>query len=272
MVDQYPPFRLDMGGDDPGTTKLHEPLPPGPPHREPELRMSAGRTVALILGIVVTLASVVGLTVGGTLAWLDQGRRDAAGFVTSDQVTLSTTGYALTSERLTIDAGGTTLPHRWFGDARVRVAATDGRPVFVGLASSADVRTYLTGVGYTTVKAVGPNRTMYDNHAGQAPSATPATQKIWRVQASGAGEQTITWPLENGDWTLVVMAADGRPDVSVRADVGATAPALGWAWVAVITSAGIFFLLGVALVLLAVVRQPNAGPSALPPPPRPPVE
>ncbi|MFI5696422.1 DUF4389 domain-containing protein [Kribbella sp. NPDC051586] len=272
MVDQYPPFRLDMGGDDPGTTKLHEPPPPSRPPREPELRMSVGQTVALVLGIVVTLASVVGLTVGGALAWLDQGRRDAAGFVTSDQVTLSTTGYALTSENLTIASGGATLPHRWFGDARVRVSATDGTPVFVGLANSSDVRAYLAGVGYTTVKAVGPHRTTYDDHGGQAPSSAPTTLKIWRVQASGAGEQTITWPLENGDWTLVVMAADGSPDVSVQADVGATAPALSWAWVAVITSAGIVLLLGVALVLVAAVRQPKAGPSALTGPPRPPVE
>ncbi|MGY4769677.1 DUF4389 domain-containing protein [Kribbella sp. CWNU-51] len=27
MVDEYPPFRLDMGGDDPGTTRLDEPHP-----------------------------------------------------------------------------------------------------------------------------------------------------------------------------------------------------------------------------------------------------
>ncbi|GAA2807009.1 DUF4389 domain-containing protein [Kribbella solani] len=31
MVDQYPPFRLDLGGDDPGTTELHEPLLPAGP-------------------------------------------------------------------------------------------------------------------------------------------------------------------------------------------------------------------------------------------------
>ncbi|MER7251396.1 DUF4389 domain-containing protein [Kribbella sp. NPDC000426] len=272
MVDQYPPFRLDMGGDDPGTTKLHEPPPPGGPPREPELRMSAGRTVALILGIVVTLASVVGLTVGGALAWLDQGRRDSAGFVTSDQVTLSTTGYALTSENLTIDAGATAIPQRWFGDARVRVATTDGTPVFVGLASSADVRSYLNGVGYTTVKAVGPDRTTYDEHAGQAPSTPPTALRIWRVQSSGVGEQTITWPLENGDWTLVVMTPDAGRNISVNADVGATAPALDWAWIAVLVSAGITFMLGLALVLLAVVRRPKPGPSALQTPTVPPLE
>ncbi|TCC07848.1 DUF4389 domain-containing protein [Kribbella soli] len=284
MVDQYPPFRLDMGGDDPGTTKLHEPPPPGPPRAdrtssEPtahpgaqSARMSAGRVVALVLGVVVTLASVVGLTVGGALAWLDQARRDSAGFVTSGQVAMSTSGYALTSEKFTIDAGATTVPRSWFGDARLRVASTDGGPVFVGLARSADVNAYLAGVGYTTVQAIGPNNTTYDDHAGGAPSTEPSALHIWRVQASGPEEQTITWPVENGDWTLVVMAADGSGNVSVRADVGATAPALEWAWIVVLASAGVTLVLGLVLVVLAVVRRQQPGPSALQRPPLPPVE
>ncbi len=277
MVDQYPPFRLDMGGDDPGTTRLHEPLPPSTPPAGASApgsapRMSAGRIVALVLGVVVTLASVVGLTVGGALAWLDQGRRDPAGFVTSGQVVMSTSGYALTSEKFTIDVGATTVPRSWFGDARLRVASTDGAPVFVGLARSADVTTYLAGVGYTTVKAIGPNNTTYDDHVGGAPSTEPTALHIWRVQASGPGEQTITWPVENGDWTLVVMTADGSGSVSVRADVGATAPALEWAWIAVLASAGVTLVLGLLLVVLAVVRRQEPGPSALQRQPLPPVE
>ena len=270
MVDQYPPFRLDLGGDDPGTTRLDDPLrhptpavPPQPAPHEPELRMSAGRTIALVTGILVTLASVVGLAIGGTLAWLDQGRRDTAGFVTSDTVTLSTGGYALASERLTISAGSATVPHRWFGDARVRVAPVGGSPVFVGLASATDVQRYLSGVEYTTVKAVGPSHTTYAEHAGSAPSTAPAQLNIWRVQAAGTGMQTITWPLENGDWTLVVMAPDGSQDVSVRADVGATAPGLQALWIGVLAGSGLFLLLGTLTVGLAVVRRPKAGPSTL---------
>jgi hypothetical protein len=280
MVDQYPPFRLDMGGHDPGTTRLGEPRPEPPsgrppampPRREPELRMSAGRTIALVVGVLVTLASVAGFAVGGALAWLDQGQRDAAGFVTSDKVTLSTSGYALTSERLTVEAGSATLPHRWFGDARVRVSTISGSPVFVGIASSADVRRYLTGVGYTTVTAVGPNTTTYDDHAGAAPSTAPTELKIWRAQAAGPGEQTIIWPIENGDWTLVVMAPDGSNNVRVQADVGATAPALEWLWIAVLASSGVFLLLGTLTVVLAAVRQPKPGPSTLQRTPGPPVE
>ena len=75
--------------------------------------------------------------------------------------------------------------------------------------------------------------------------------------------QTITWPLENGDWTLVVMAPDGSQDVSVRADVGATAPGLQALWIGVLAGSGLFLLLGTLTVGLAVVRRPKAGPSTL---------
>lgn len=43
-----------------------------------------------------------------------------------------------------------------------------------------------------------------------------------------------------------------------------------WAWIAVLASAGLALLLGVALVVVAVVRRPQPGPSALQgPPPAP---
>jgi len=291
MVDQYPPFRLDMGGDDPGTTRLHDPPPvrgpeppmggaeppsrgPQPPVRGAEpparpsgTRMSAGRTVALVLGVLVVLASMVGIAVGGTVAWFDQGRRDDAGFVTSDKGTLSTSSYALVSEDLEIDLGSTSVPHRWIGDARLRVESATGGPVFVGLASATDVRQYLAGVQYTTVKAIGPGATTYDHHPGTAPGTAPTDLPIWRMQAAGTGQQTITWPIENGDWALVVMAPDGSRTVSVQADVGATAPALKALWIAILSSSVLFLLLGTLAVVLAVVRQPKPGPSTLQTPP-----
>ncbi|MGW7681593.1 hypothetical protein ACWGID_12680 [Kribbella sp. NPDC054772] len=288
------PVKLDMSTDDPRAAKLHEPQaggpvreteppgtqpprvpppgpqPPGPPPSGGRPRMSAGRIVALVIGILVTLASVVGLAVGGALAWLDEGRRDSAGYITSDQVTLTTAGYALTSESLAIDAGAASIPHRWFGDARIRVQSTDGTPVFVGLANTSDVQRYLSGVAHSTVTDIGPNHATYTEHAGRAPVVPPAALRIWRSQASGPGQQSISWPFEQGDWTLVVMAADGSRGVSVRADAGSNAPVLEWLWIVVLVSAGVAFVIGVALVVLAVVRQPKPGPSPLQGPPGPP--
>ena len=38
----------------------------------------------------------------------------------------------------------------------------------------------------------------------------------------------ITWPVETGNWTLVVMNADGSRNVVSDVAVGATVPAAGW--------------------------------------------
>lgn len=265
MVDEYPPFRLDMGGDDPGTTVLdgpparpepeHRPEPPAPP-AAPATRWSAGRALTAALGVLVTFASALGLAVGGAMVWLDQTQRDEAGFLTSDSVSLRTSSYALVSEDLTIDAGTWTgLPRRLIGDARVRVEAANGGSVFVGVARSADVRNYLAGVGYAIVRSWEPDGTTYTDHAGTAPATAPARLPIWETQAVGTGVRAITWPVENGDWTVVVMSAGGTAGVDVRADIGATAPALGWVSVLVLVSAGLFFLLGVIAVVLAVTRS-----------------
>jgi Domain of unknown function (DUF4389) len=265
MVDQYPPFRLDMGGEDPGTTLMGPPpsgsrpaevagTPPRP--TGPAARWSAGRVVTAVLGTLVAFASAFGLAAGGAMLWLDQTQRDAAGFLTSDSASFRTAGYALVSEDLTIDAGTWTgMPRRLIGDARVRVESADDGPVFVGVARSADVGGYLAGVGYATVRSFGPDGTRYTDHAGTAPSVSPAALTIWRVQAGGTGVQTINWTVESGDWTMVVMSPDGTAGVDVRVDIGATAPALDWLSVVVLASAGAFFVLGVVAVVLVVPRS-----------------
>ena len=122
------------------------------------------------------------------------------------------------------------------------------------------------------MQAVGPNTRTYDVHAGTAPSSAPTELAIWRAQSTGPGEQTLTWPIENGDWMLVVMAPDGSKDVTVRADAGATAPALPGLWIGILTSSVLFLLLGTLAVVLVVVRQPKPGPSTLQTTPGPRVE
>ncbi|MFI6674251.1 hypothetical protein [Kribbella sp. NPDC050470] len=221
---------------------------------------SAGRVITLVLGIVVALMSAFGLVVGGTMLWFDQTQRDGAGFLTSDTVSIRTDGYALVSEDMTIDATPG-VPRRLLGDARLRVEAADGSPVFVGIARSSDVHKYLGGVAYSTVRSwYGSNSDKYVDHRGTAPATSPGELSIWRVQADGSGTQSITWPVETGGWTIVVMSSDASAGVDVRMDLGATAPALDWLSIVVLVSAGAFFVLGVVAIVLAV---PRAGRQAV---------
>ena len=58
--------------------------------------------------------------------------------------------------------------------------------------------------------------------AGPPPTA-PIDTDIWVASAHGSGAQTLEWDLQSGQWSVVVMNADGSAGVSVDASAGARA-------------------------------------------------
>lgn len=183
---------------------------------------TVGRVIALVAGSVLALASVVLLGGSGAVAWADH--QQQGGYLSTGTTTYSTRGYALASDPVRLHGGWSWLG--WLvGDVRIRVAATSpAKPVFVAIAPAADVSRYLTGVSYATVTAFGDQYAA--QHRGIAAPAPPATALGWSVQAEGPGRQTLRWTPRTGHWIVVVMNADGSPGVTVRTDVGVSAPAL----------------------------------------------
>jgi len=129
------------------------------------------------------------------------------------------------------------------GDVRIRATDTGGRPVFVGIGRTADVERYLAATEYTTAGNV--------THPGGGPAVLPGDAGVWVASTSGAGTQTVGWPVLDGQWTAVVMNADGSRGVSVRADAGATAPALGWIALGLLLSGAVVLAGGVVLIGVA---------------------
>lgn len=265
MTDVYPPFRLDQGGDDPTTLRAAEPTTPVAPRSPagtapvaagpvpvagtPGHSWSAGRIVAVIAGSVVLLGSVALGLGGGGLALLDQTQRDDQGFLMSGTTELTTPTYAITSTAITLHSDVAALPESLLGDVKLASSAGSGVPVFVGIASTADVRAYLGDVEHATMTdyADGP---VYSVSGAGAPTAPPATQDIWVASSSGASAQDLVWPVADGDWTVVVMNADGSRGVVSDVAVGATFPAVDWLVPTLLVSAA--FGLVVATVLFAV--------------------
>jgi hypothetical protein len=97
---------------------------------------------------------------------------------------------------------------------------------------------------------------------GQRPATPPARQSFWVAHTSGSGEQSLTWPVRRGDWTFVVMNADGSPRVDADVAVGASLPGLDRLVTVLLTLSGLGLLIsGVALaVTLSRARKP--GPPA----------
>ncbi|MBK1783173.1 DUF4389 domain-containing protein [Prauserella cavernicola] len=263
MTDRYPPFRLDLGGQDPGgPVYAHAPEPVTPPLGHPG--WTPGRIVSVVLGGILVLTSMGLLTGGGALLWADRNDRDADGFLGFSH-TLDTGGYALVSERIGLSDTDTD----WVavaglaGDVRVRVTGTDpADDVFVGIARSGDAQRYLSGVRYSTV--TDPEQPTLTQHGGGAPPARPGAEDIWVAEAGGRGTQTVYWPSRSGTWTVVAMNANGSPGVDVRVDAGAKAPALTWIAVGLLALGVVLLAGGVALVAIPVQRA-----SRTPGPPRP---
>jgi hypothetical protein len=265
MTDAYPPFQLDMGGHDPGTTLvIAQGAPvPAPVRLEkpgaPRGGWTAPRVVAVVLGSVLALVAVGMVAGGGAALWFDQ-HRDG-GYVTSSVASRHSDGYALTSDRISI--GRTTLDWRWerdlLGEVRIRATSeTQGGAVFVGIAPTDAVDRYLAGVPHTVLRDLaGHDLTTV---AGNGKPPAPASTSIWVAQVSGTGEQTLVWKPSGGDWTVVVMNADATPGVSVRGDVGATIPALPWIAVALF-GAGAVLLVGAALLVAVPIRRASRPPA-----------
>jgi len=184
--------------------------------------MKAGKIAAAVVAVIVALVAV-GLLVGGAaLIWAHTTQRDADGYYHSPTYELETQGYALTSSGIDIAS----RPGDWWPGhlADVRFEAEDGggTAVFVGIGPSDDVASYLGDVTRDEVTHLGRSSDVdYRSHSGSAPATPPGDQTFWVASATGAGAQTITWDVTSGNWSVVVMNADGSQGVMVAVTAGA---------------------------------------------------
>jgi hypothetical protein len=266
MTDRYPPFRLDQGPHDPappgGEARPPVPAPhatPGVAARpDPYLRparrgWTAGRVTAVVVGaLLVVLSCGLGGT-GATLAVADHLGRDAQGFLTSTTRTFSTDTFALTSSDLQVHTGtsGTIgwWPDRVLGDVEVVASAPPGEQVFLGVARTRDVAAYLDGVRHARVLEVRDGTPVYDETAGGPPATPPAGSGIWVASDTGTRAR-VTWGVEDGDWTVVLMSPDATAPVEADVRAGAELPVLDTAIAVLLLLAAATLAAGVALVVV----------------------
>jgi len=236
---------------------------------DPQRPWSAGRIVAMVLGSLLLLGSLGVGAVGGALALADKGLRDGQGFFMSDQQALSSSGHAVASRQveLHMEGSGELVLERFIGDVKVTVTPQGDAPVFVGIASAADAAGYLAGVRHSVLLDI-PTRNgqrgdpVYRQEAGGPPTLAPGQTNIWAARASGSGRQSLVWPAEPGDWTVVVMNADGTSPVFASVAAGATFPALGWVVGIMLVVAGLMFIPAVILIVLALSARPRRTPAS----------
>ena len=212
---------------------------------------TAGRIVSLVIGCILGLAALGLLGAGGFATWATNTQRDAAGYLTSTHA-VATTGNAVTSDQIDFwTATDWITPADVLGTIRIRATETNpAAAVFIGVAPTAAVDSYLAGVSRQVVTGWSPFSSDYRQEAGAVPKTAPADARIWTTQVSGPGTQTLTWRPAGGSWTIVMMNQNGSAGLSVTADIGATIPDLAWFAVALF-AVGVL-LLGAAVLLVAV--------------------
>ena len=217
---------------------------------------TGGRVVSVVAGSLLGLI-VLGLVAAGVAGLVWNGTQREDGYLTSSTVAFRSAGYAVSGDRVRV--GGGDVNQSWqdsvLGKVRVRVTSADpARPIFVGIAATGDVSRYLSGVAWSRVQRIGDSHVKYTDLSGGAPSRPPSAAPIWQAQAQGTGTQAVTWRVHGGDWSIVVMNADGSRGIAFRADAGATVPWLLWVGVGTLVLAVLLAAASVALIMVPVKR------------------
>ena len=224
----------------------------------PARRPSGGRVAAIIASGLVALMSLGFLAAGGLLLWGDS-KKDDNGYISTGTDRYSTQTHAIASENLDLDFDGleSAIDEGTFGKLRVAADSNGGKPVFVGIARTADVTRYLSGTSHDIVTDVdySPFDADYSTHPGTGVPAAPGEQRFWAASAEGDGIQAVEWEVEDGDWSVVVMNADGSAGVDAGIKAGAS---IGWldeaGWISLGTGLALVALAG-GLLYIGVRRR-----------------
>jgi hypothetical protein len=223
----------------------------------PTQQVARRRVVRLAFG---SLAMLVGLAlIGGAIAGIVglENNRDGTGYFVTHTHHYQTSSYALSTESLNVGSVTGALESSLL---RLRIAATSNHtatPLFIGIARTEDVARYLARVQHDELRDINfdPFKVDYRRIGTGAPRALPSTQGFWQTRASGPGTQTISWPVKKGQWSAVVMNANGSRNVSVDAQLAARLSGAWWFVAAFIALGALSLAGGIALVRSGARKQ-----------------
>ena len=236
--------------------------PTTPPAARP--RRSGPRIAAIVTGGIAAAVAVLVLAAGAALLWGDA-QKDDSGYLATGSERFATSTHALVSEDLDIDLDGAgwVMDRDDYGNVRLEVTSRTDEPIFVGIAPTRAVSAYLGQTSHASVTDVSysPFRASYSDQAGPQRPAPPAGESFWTESAHGTGPQTVTWDVDDGNWSIVVMNEDGSRGVEAGVSAGAKVPFLtALAWVTIAAGLGLL-VIAAALVFLGL-RTPGGRPQA----------
>jgi Domain of unknown function (DUF4389) len=218
--------------------------------------MKAGRIVMIVIGSLLALVGF-GFLVGGVGAIVGYATQSDDGFFRTGEFRLASPTYAITSDH--VDLGSQPGPSDWLidrgalGTVKIELdPVTPETPVFAGIGPSRDVAAYLQGVSRDQIRDfdLSPDRIFYRRLEGDAIPTPPGDETFWAAQVTGSQASELTWKVQSGDWTVVVMNADASRGVDLDARLGIK---VGWFLPAAIVLAAIGLVLLAGGTVLAIL-------------------
>jgi len=233
--------------------------------------MKAGRIVIIVLGSVLALIGFA-LLVGGTAGLIAYATQRTDGYFQTGEVRLTSATYAITSDRVDLesDPGGADwlIDRGALGSVRLTIdPGRRGTDIFAGIGPTADVEAYLDGVSRDVIRdfELSPDRVLYRRVPGETTPEPPGDQPFWVAQVTTAEPGDLTWEVESGDWTVVLMNADATRGVDLDARLGIKTDWLLPALIG-IAAAGLVLLAGGTTLILVgsrgLARQPEPASAA----------
>ena len=228
---------------------------------QPARRSKDKRIAAIIASALLALVAIGFIGAGGAALWADS-KKDEQGYIATGSDRFSTDTAAMATESLDVDLDGADalLDDGVFGKVRINAESKEGKPLFVGIARSSDVSDYLRGSAHDIIDDVdySPFQVDYRTKDGNRTLGAPGDERIWDASVQGAGEQSLVWDVEEGDWSVVVMNADGSVGVDAGVSVGASASWLDEVGKIATTTGFILLILAGGLLYVGVRQRPSS--------------
>lgn len=229
--------------------------------------MRPAKIVAIVVGALLVLIGLALLLPGSVLLWAHTTQRDDAGFFETSSRAMSTSGYALVTPDIDLNIGADVnwIPKGATLAVRIRAASSNEQALFVGIGPTDQVSRYLDGVERDEVTGFGWFSASVDYlHMGtQAPPTPPGRQDFWIARQEGPGTQTLEWEVDEGNWTAVVMNADGTARVSTSVSLGARFGLLLPIGIGFTVAGVVLFAVGILLIVLGA-RPSRSEPEVQP--------
>jgi hypothetical protein len=230
------------------------PVASGPVGPTPPRKRSTGHIIAIVAGCLMVLPSL-GMLAGGITLTVAHGVADDGFFdVTLDRV--ESDGVAVASVDLW-DEAAEEEDWPWvldWLDLDIRVeadAVVSTESVFVGIARTSDVEAYLANSRWDEVTDFVDHEPVYATRGQGGRAVEPPTEQTFSTaQATGDGVEQLGWEARNGDWSVVVMNADGSPGVAADVTVGVHSGAVQPIGIVLIVFGGIGTIVSVLLIVL----------------------